>query len=293
MSLSKNRKGRRTERKVKLPKPTAVDPASEDSPAMEHDRLSRWAARGWVQWVGLIATLSAAVFGGIAILPIVRAGVDPDAEVCRSFDADMSRDPHYPEREGVDATRVRRDVAISHRAEAQQDGDLAVALTGVIEAWDNLLVVYSDDPVNMQARGKELSGALEELGLVDQVCQDLGASMSGSAGIETADGSISDRDATAYCQDMREIVAAYSTVGAADPHVMYLNESIRNQATKGLPKEVYVATLVVMDHIYKALLNDDSTNPALQAGMDTVAVYCLGLGVRGWPSSADDQLMRN
>jgi len=249
-------------------------------PAAKHrvDRLAEAANRGWVVWLGIVVAVAG--FAYVVADHWPRSTPNPDIAVCKAIDLDQA------EQDSLDTTgrpylmEIRRRL-VNRFAEAQQGGTLATAI-GINIEWVDFAVALTSNP---KAGASEVQSAMEGFSAsavaVSEACDEIGYRIKGYRANETADGSISDVDARLYCESALEFLTTAAESKPGDQHFRDVWQVLTTRSLKGLPPEVYVATIELNMMVLEAYAG--KPYPPAEKAAHVIAGYCVGRGMTGWP----------
>lgn len=240
---------------------------------------------GWVTFaVATVVVLSGVVGTVFVILDhIPKAKTDPNIAVCKSIDADRLKAEATSPNSGpswLEAQRVAVALRVSHAVEGS---NLEQALVTESDSLDAVEAWYSSNArVDSSVLDVTATVLSANVGVAD-ACGTLGVKFRGYQPLKTADGSISQEDAVTYCDSALALLHEAATDKSDDQHLWDVERVMLDRADKGLPPNIYNATVQLATLTIYAVGGEGY--PPGEQGAQTIAIYCQGLGATGWPIS--------
>lgn len=248
---------------------------------------SRWKITIWINNHPLVATLVAitAVIASVftvVYLIIDHLPVDPNTAVCRSIEATNLKFMGSAHDEDDDNWIVReRAAAAEHLAQATDGSDLEAALEMRIDVYDEIAAGVTGNLSNSELADSWFDHMTSAIGAEEAACENAGVRFAGSHIVETADGSITDADALAYCDSALDYLQSMASLSMTDQHLIESAMVLTNRADAGLPHDVFLATRELV-LVYAEAMRGRG-HPEGEAAANTIGDFCKSHGATDWP----------
>ena len=258
---------------------------NEKSGPSTAQRLHGSASRGalfWIAWiVAILGALAAVITAGLVVADALSSEKDAEVSICREINATMQQLRGAQPDDGVPFAELRRALT-GYGARTTPGSGLSAGIEEWIEALDHAQALASapfSRKGDLSATFLALMSASE---VAAEACDGLGVRFTGFRAYEGADGSISDRDAHAFCEAELALLQYAARAELNDEHLWNLVVVANNRAFKGLPIEIYSSHISIITMLIVAL--EGEGYPEAELGARAIAEYCRQMGAgEGWP----------